>query len=225
MSKLLYFDAFEKVEKLVNETEIYAKTKNPYKKSKSEYFTTTGEGFNYRDFMFENQENEVWRIIKFLVESDIPNSFYVMSWDEYFNSENEFYKWLDKNRNSDFGSEFILNRQKFDLLRKKGMWEVFAIVLACKGVNNVLDVAKPLLCKFVDYTCLYGLIPLTCLISNNLLLFKKDIVECLYLAFEKEETAWIVYLLSLLSLNYDIKWKYGDKVDKEKLDSILTVVN
>lgn len=164
-----------------------------------------GKNFDFKKHM-ESSHMAFWHYVKCFAYSEIPNCFFTLPWDEFFNSKSEFSSWLKINKNVSFAKEYLSDSSRFSFMYDKTYWEYFAIILACRGAENVLDVAKPILNIFADINR-FGIFPLQCLVANNIPLFKNAIVECICTAIEREEEYWLNYLVALLSLQYSFDSK------------------
>lgn len=185
------------------ELEKICSTENIYASVEFESFSdndanVVGKGFDFHDYMV-NSKDWYWKKIQKLVESEIPNSFFTSPWDEYFGSRDMTNRWCLSHPDSDFAKEYreCLAKQMFH----KGYWELFAVILACRGAINVVDVAKPICSIFVDVNRL-GIFPLQCLVCNNLSIFKGALVECLSVAMNHGEDFWFECILKILLMQY-----------------------
>lgn len=193
-----FVDRFHDLDNLYFENDIYSEIKIPLKPFKLNNPYAIGKGFDLKEYM-QISSLKFWKCIKFFVDSEIPNCFFTMPWDEYFNCKEKFVVWLEKNKDFDFTKEYLNNENIFSFIYLKQYWEYFAIILACRGAEKVLDVSKPILNMFVDINRL-GFFPLQCLVANNIKFFKKDIKDCIFKAKEEGENYWLDYLTALLTL-------------------------
>ena len=193
-------ERFLTIEKLYAESDIYAEKKEPFEPFDNANPYAVGKGFDFRQYMFESKQ-DFWQDIRFLTEAEIPNCFFVLPWDEYFNSREQLHKWLNENKKTAFAQEYLKDPNGFNIIYKKTFWELFAIILACRGADNVVDIAKPLLNIFVDCNRL-GIFPAQCLVCNNIPIFEDAIIECDRKALAEKEEYWHIYLQKILSLQH-----------------------
>lgn len=228
MSVWTIAEQFLKLNELYLETDVYCEKRQPFTMFSCDNPQAKGKDFDFQKFM-ENSSSEFWHCIKNFADSEIPNCFFTLPWDEFFNSYDNFSCWLENHREVAFAKEYLADKDIFSFIYDKIYWEYFAIILACRGAKNVMDVAKPILTIFADANRL-GLFPLQCLVANNLPLFKDAIIECIYKAIDEGEDYWLDYLVSLLSLDYSFDGNAiktlnrADSGYKDVLRNILSVI-
>lgn len=193
-------EQFLELNNLYFKTDVYSERKLPFEMFSPDNPKAVGKDFDFKKYM-ESSNLEFWRCIKDFVYSEIPNCFFTLPWDEFFDSKKKFPDWLKNNKNLAFAKEYLSDSSQFSFMYDKTYWEYFAIILACRGAERVIDVSKPILNIFVDINR-FGIFPLQCLVANNIPLFKNAIVECIYKAIDNEEEYWSEYLVALLSLRY-----------------------
>lgn len=225
MSEKTFAELLRKTTDCIREKDLFNKVN--FLPFMPEFPYAVGKDFDFRAYMF-TQKSKVWKLIRSIVESPIPNIFFVMPWDEFFDCEEEFAKWLTDNPQNLFTKEYSAQTDAFSFIYQKTFWELSSIVLACRGVRRVIDVAKPILEIFVDVNRL-GLFALQCLVVNNIAAFEQYIVDCIKLAISREESCWLSFLLYALSYLYDIDRDGIERLffqDKQTIDDVnLLLVN
>lgn len=205
MSAKTIAEQFLKLNDLYESTDnIYAEITSPLVPFLPDNLYAVGKGFDYKKHM-ENSHLEFWHCVDYFVKSEIPNCFFTIPWDEFFDSKEQFSVWFKKNGNTAFAREYNESCDRFSFIYRKPYWEYFVIILACRGAKYVLDVAKPILNMFVDANRL-GFFPLQCLVANNVQLFKTAIIDCMQVAIKEKEDSWLEYLKVLLflgNINYE----------------------
>ena len=73
-----------------------------------------------------------------MTESDIPNCFFTLPWDEFFDSKKRFEEWLKNNHKSDFAKEHNKDKENFSFANEKTYWEFLRLFLLAEGVSLFL---------------------------------------------------------------------------------------